>query len=111
MEITPVTIDYYETLSGRHPFREWFDSLDESVQEIIDARLVRVRRGLFGEAKPVGGGVFELIFHVGSGYRVYGARHGKTVVILLQGGDKKKQSDDIKTAREYWVDYLRRVRK
>jgi len=111
MEITPVTIQYYRTLAGRYPFREWFDALDEAVQEIIDARLVRVRRGLFGDAKPVGGGVFELIFHVGPGYRVYGARDGKTVVILLQGGHKKRQSDDIKTAWEYWADYLRRQRK
>jgi len=77
----------------------------------VDARLARVRLGLFGNAKPLGGGVGELKFDVGPGYRIYFGKDGKTIVILLHAGDKKRQSDDIETAREFWEDYLRRARK
>jgi putative addiction module killer protein len=74
----------------------------------IRVRLNRIRLGNFGYAKPVGGGVCELIMPYGPGYRVYFARTGNTVVLLLCGGDKSTQSRDIGTAREYWVDYQRR---
>jgi putative addiction module killer protein len=111
VDTTPVTILYYQTPTGRCPFREWLHSLDASMQGIIDARLIRIRRGLFGDVKPVGGGVFELRFDVGPGYCVYGGRDGKALVILLHGGEKKGQSHDIVSARELWEDYLRRTRR
>ncbi len=46
--------------------------------------------------------------HIGAGYRVYAGRHGKLVVILLCGGDKSSQPEDVKTAQRYWVDWKRR---
>lgn len=55
MDIAPITVYYYQTSAGGCPFREWFDSLDQKIQQIVDARLTRVRRGLFGYADPLGG--------------------------------------------------------
>lgn len=51
MDIGPIAVYYYQTSSGRCPFKEWFNSLDEQIQQIVDARLTRVRRGLFGHAE------------------------------------------------------------
>lgn len=110
MDIAPVEIRYYQTTSARCPFRDWFDSLDTQAQVIVDMRLARIRRGLFGDTETVGGGVSELKFDVGPGYRIYFARGGRAIVILLRAGDKRGQSSDIRTAQAFWKDYLRRTR-
>jgi putative addiction module killer protein len=111
MDITLVTVLYYQTDSGRCPFRDWLDSLATGTQTVVDIRLTRVRRGLFGDCRYLGNGLYELKFDVGPGYRIYYGRDGKTVVILLHAGHKKRQSADIDVARGFWADYLRRTRK
>lgn len=111
MDTTPISVYYYQTTSGKCPFREWFESLDESIQQMVDARMARVRRGLLGNAENLGQGVFELKFDVGPGFRVYFGRTGKAIVILLHGGSKKGQSADIEAAKTYWADYVRRTKK
>lgn len=57
-----------------------------------------------------GYGIYELKIDYGPGYRVYYALHGKTVVLLLLGGDKSTQEKDIVQAKTYWIDYKRRIR-
>lgn len=69
-----------------------------------------MKRGLFGDCEPVGDGVWELRIDTGPGYRVYYARAGKQVVLLLCGGDKRRQKADIKRAKDYWEDYEKRTR-
>src|SRR5262245_46357314 len=109
MEVTPRRIDYYHTVDGRIPYREWYYALkDLKGRAAILERLTRVERGLLGDAKWVGGGVWELRIDVGPGYRVYFGQEGKTLIWLLSGGDKSSQRKDIKTAQNYWADYLRR---
>lgn len=71
-------------------------------------RINRLRLGNFGDHKVVGDGVFELRIDYGPGYRVYFARDGAEIVILLIGGDKRTQDRDIETAKEYWADYKAR---
>lgn len=110
MDIEPVEIRCYQTTSRKQPFREWLDGLDAPLQQIAAVRLARVRRGLFGDAEPVGEGVFELKIDVGPGYRIYFGRDGKVVVVLLHAGDKSRQSADIRRAQDFWRDYLRRTR-
>ncbi|MGJ4967126.1 type II toxin-antitoxin system RelE/ParE family toxin [Bradyrhizobium sp. HKCCYLRH1073] len=56
--------------------------------------------GNFGDAKSVGGAVSELRVDYGPGYRIYFTRRGKTVVILLCGGDKRTQARDIEKAQD-----------
>jgi putative addiction module killer protein len=61
-----------------------------------------------GDSKSVGEGVTELRVDYGPGYRVYFAREGQTLVILLCGGDKRTQEKDIQRAKQYWNDYKQR---
>ena len=65
---------------------------------LITARLTRLAYGLAGDVKPVGHGVSELRIHYGPGYRVYFRKRGNAIIILLCGGDKSTQAQDIKTA-------------
>jgi putative addiction module killer protein len=80
-------------------FAAWLDGLrDISARARIQVRIERLAMGNPGDAKPVGEGVSELRVDYGPGYRVYFTRCGRKVVILLAGGDKRTQADDIKTA-------------
>ena len=97
-----------ELQNGLVPFDEWFDSLlDRRMRAAVDARLTRVRAGNFGDCKSVGGGVFELRITLGSGLRVYYGLHGKRVVVLVGGGDKRSQSRDIRRAQELWQQFTK----
>jgi putative addiction module killer protein len=75
----------------------------------IQRRVGRVAAGHFGDHKPCRDGVWELRVDLGPGYRVYYARAGRTIVVLLCGGSKGSQSSDIDTATKYWLDYQRRM--
>lgn len=67
--------------------------------------------GAFGDCKPVGAGVWEARIDYGPGYRIYYARAGNRLIVLLIGGDKRKQKADIKNAVDYWNDWQERNRK
>ena len=111
MDDTPITVFEYTTEDGHNPFREWLAELrDREAAMRVRVRLARIRLGNFGDCKPVGKGVSELRVSHGPGYRVYFGRRGDTLVVLLCGGDKRTQGDDIGLAQAYWVDYLRRTR-
>ena len=99
----------YQRDDGREPFTEWLDTMGDKVaQARIRIRLRQVQAGNFGDCEPVGEGVTELRIHVGAGYRAYFGRHGKSVVILLYGGDKRSQLADIKQAKALWMEWKRR---
>lgn len=80
-------------------FIGWLDSLkDPSVRSIVLSRIRRLERGLPGDVRATGNGVFELRIHVGSGWRVYFVRRSPDIVILLFGGSKRTQNSDIARA-------------
>lgn len=62
----------------------------------------------FGDCKPVSDGVWELRINWGPGYRVYYAQAGKRLILLLAGGDKRKQQTDIDAAVLRWHDWQHR---
>jgi putative addiction module killer protein len=99
----------YQTANGRSPIRDWLNELrDLRARAQIEVRLRRVVAGNFGDCRRVGKGVLELRVDIGPGYRVYCARHGQALVILLCGGDKRRQDTDIRQAQDYWADWKRR---
>lgn len=80
-------------------FAKWIDGIcDIRARARILVRVERLAAGNPGDVKPVGEGVSELRINYGPGYRVYYKKHGRKVVILLAGGDKHTQANDIKTA-------------
>jgi putative addiction module killer protein len=82
-------------------FRIWRTRLkDKRALAMIARRIDRLAYGLVGDVKPVGEGVSELRIDYGPGYRVYFKRRGNTLIILLCGGDKRTQDDDIKLAKK-----------
>ena len=97
---TPKEVVAFRARDGQVPFEEWLDDLDDkrAVARVL-ARLARVRQGNLGDCKPVGEGVSELRVDCGPGYRVYFGQKGRTLVVLLCGGDKSTQSKDIQQAK------------
>ena len=80
-------------------FVEWLDGLkDLRAQVRIAARLRQVEAGNLGDWQPVEGDVCELRVHFGPGYRLYFARRGRVIVIILNAGDKSTQKKDMRRA-------------
>jgi putative addiction module killer protein len=81
-------------------FQAWHEGLkDERAQRRISSRILRVREGLLGDARSLGGGLSELKIDYGPGYRLYFAIQGGRLLLLLCGGDKSSQQRDIERAR------------
>ncbi|MDX2232183.1 MAG: type II toxin-antitoxin system RelE/ParE family toxin [Leptolyngbyaceae cyanobacterium bins.349] len=99
----------YETDGNEAPFSSWLDTLrDREARARIRKRLDRVALGNFGDCKSVGEGVFELRIDCGPGYRVYFAQAEMLIILLLCGGDKSSQDQDIIDAKQFWADYKQR---
>ena len=92
--------------NGRVPFDDWMHTLrDIRAKARIAQRLMRLAEGNPGDWKSLGGGICELRVDVGKGYRVYFAKDGDQLVILLCGGNKASQQKDIVKAIHYWAEY------
>lgn len=82
-------------------YRKWFDKLkDRNARARIDIRLRRLSLRNYGDVKSLGEGVSELKIDYGPGYRVYFTKKGSMMIILLAGGDKTTQTEDIEKAKK-----------
>ncbi len=106
-----INLVVYITDEGRAPFDDWFNKLDTTAALKVRTALARIETGNLGDVEPVGQGVSERRITYGPGYRVYFGQDGDTLVILLCGGTKKRQSRDIEQAKAFWVDYKTRKQK
>lgn len=95
----------YLDLQGRSPFAKWFEKLNAAAAAKVTVALARLEQGNFSNLKSVGEGVSEHRIDFGPGYRVYLGRDGDTIIILLAGGTKKRQRQDIDDAKRRWLDY------
>lgn len=86
-------------------YSTWFSRLrDERAKARINTRIYRLSLGNPGDVKPVGSGVSEMRIDYGPGYRVYFVRRGNTLIVLLCGGDKSSQAEDIASAKALAAD-------
>ncbi|MGH9743078.1 MAG: type II toxin-antitoxin system RelE/ParE family toxin [Candidatus Acidiferrum sp.] len=100
----------YLDKSGHSPFAGWSDRLNREAAAKVATALARIQQGNFSNAKGVGSGVFEYKIDFGPGYRIYFGKDGEQVVILVGGGTKKRQQEDIAVALARWQDYQQRKR-
>lgn len=94
--------------AGRSAFGRWFKGLDARAAAKVATVLARLEAGNLSEIKSVGSGVLERRIHFGPGYRIYFGREGDRLIILLGGGTKQGQRQDIERAKQRWADYLQR---
>jgi putative addiction module killer protein len=106
--MSDIEIRTYVDHRDRAPFEDWLVDLDRHAQAKIVIALSRLERGNTSNVEAVGEGVAELKLNWGPGYRVYFGQDGTTLVILVCGGTKARQSQDIATAKARWADYKSR---
>ena len=98
----------YVSCDGKAVFTHWLNKLrDRQARYRIRKRIDRLSLGNAGDSKSVGHGVYELRVHYGPGYRIYYGRLGRQTILLLCGGDKTTQQQDVRRAIDYWNDYRR----
>lgn len=104
-----IEIRRYKTESTAEPITDWLSGLrDKQARARIEMRFSRLAAGNFGDCKALRDGVSELRIDWGAGYRIYYGMIGKTIVLLLCGGDKRTQDADIQRAVDYFKDFKRR---
>lgn len=87
-------------------FDRWLQGLrDMQAKAKVLARIRRASMGNLGDAEPVGEGISEMRIHYGPGYRVYFQQRGTRLVLLLAGGTKRTQQQDIHAAKRIAADW------
>jgi putative addiction module killer protein len=103
-----VEVCEYLDRGGRSPYAGWFDSLNAQAAAKVAIAVTRLKQGNFSNVRAVGRGVMEYKLDFGPGYRIYFGKDGERLVILVGGGTKKRQENDIHIAVGRWEDYKRR---
>lgn len=93
---------------GESPYRQWFDALDPQAAAIVTVAVERLADGNTSRVKSIGEGAAEVRIDRGPGYRIYFGWDGKTLVVLLGGGTKRRQQRDIADALALWRAYKAR---
>ena len=102
-------LEYLEV--DRSFYADWFNSLDAAPAARIDRYVRRMEQGNLGDSKIVGEGLRELRIDFGPGYRVYYGIDEGRIILLLGGGIKRSQSQDINKALSRWAAYKQRKRR
>lgn len=98
----------YVDSAGRSPFTKWLRALNVHAAAKVATALERISDGNLSNVRPVGGGVLEYKIDFGPGYRIYFGRDADRLLILLAGGTKKRQREDVQQAQANWADYRKR---
>lgn len=93
-------IEFLICKNGSAPIVDWLNSLDSAIRKRINQRILRLEDGNFGDCKKISNDISELSFTIGKGYRIYYTEIQNVIVLLINGGDKSKQSKDIQKAHE-----------
>ena len=103
----PLTVVEYVREDGFSPYRAWFDDLSAQAAAKVAVARARLEMGNTSALKWIGV-IAEYRIDWGPGYRIYLAKDGATLVVLLCGGTKQRQQDDIKRAKDLWAEYKAR---
>lgn len=98
----------YLKKNGKIPFDEWYLKLDKAVKNTVAIRVTRALSNLYGKHRNLPDGIVELKFD--NGLRLYFTEINNEILLLLLGGNKQRQSNDIKHAQEYLKDYIERAK-
>lgn len=88
----------YEIKASKE-FDKWLKGLSVQYTNRVLSRLYRIEQGNFGDHKQINDRLYELRIFFGKGYRIYYAIDDETIILLLNAGDKSKQSRDINKAQ------------
>ncbi len=102
-----LTVVEYVREDGSNPFRAWFDSLHAQAAVKVSTAILRLELGNMSRVKWIGT-IGEYRIDWGPGYRIYLAKDGEALIILLGGGTKQRQQIDIGRARALWAEYKAR---
>ena len=97
-------IKFYKLPNGKEPVKDWLLGLDNSLRVKVIRRIERIYDDNFGDYKQLDSNLYELRFTLGKGYRIYYTIQNDVLVLLLNAGDKSKQSKDIELAKAYLKD-------
>lgn len=97
-------IKFYKLPNGKEPVKDWLLDLDQSLRVKVIRRIERIYDDNFGDYKQLDSSLYELRFTLGKGYRIYYTIQNDVIVLLLNAGDKSKQSKDIEFAKMYLKD-------
>lgn len=104
----PLSIVEYVREDGFNPYRAWFDRLHAQAAAKVATATLRLEMGNLSSVKWIGT-IGECRIDWGPGYRIYLAKDGDALIILLGGGTKKRQQVDVERAKSLWAEY--RVRR
>ena len=102
-----LTILEYVRQDGSCPYRSWFNALDAQAAAKVTTATLRLEMGNTSRVKWIGA-IGEYRIDWGPGYRIYLARDGNTLIVLLGGGTKRRQDADIERAKAAWAEYKAR---
>ena len=102
-----LTVVEYIREDGSNPYQAWFDSLHAQAAAKVAIAVLRLELGNTSRVKWIGT-IGEYRIDWGPGYRIYLAKDGNSLIILLGGGTKQRQQADIKRARAIWAEYKAR---
>ena len=94
------TIEYLILPNGKAPVIDWLNTLDSTMRKRVIQRILRIEEGNFGDYKKISNEISELRFPFGKGYRIYYTENRNKIILLINGGDKSTQNNDIKKAQE-----------
>ena len=97
-------IKFYKLPNGKEPVKDWLLDLDNSLRVKVIRRIERIYDDNFGDYQQLDSNLYELRFTIGKGYRIYYTIQNEVIVLLLNAGDKSKQSKDIELAKTYLKD-------
>ena len=100
-------LEIYQNRNGNEPFLEWISAIRDKITVArIRSRLRRIEEsGNLGDHRSLGDSVYEFRMQFGAGYRIYFGKIGNDTILLLRGGDKDSQRQDIAKAKIDWQEH------